>query len=190
MDSGSASLYAEAAPDAPASEGGDTIWTEEEILNLHEAMFIRSIRGLFDQRASAETKEDILSWIRDDSTRALSFRACCFAVQVNWEEMQDHLLSRHARTEKLLARVISSSGSGRHITSTLTQLSTHFPSGTEATQFGLWPEFLTEQKWTGELRKQKGLIRHVLDKVSAGVCALIPQRFVVREAGSQMALPL
>jgi len=130
------------------STTAQTQWTEADIIDLHEGLLVKSLHALFDDRCSESTRADVVSWIRDTSNHAFSFRACCFAVSVNWEEMQDHLLNRLQRAGRLNAKprkeepcaTRSSSSCGRHPLSALSELLQHSDMSTEMRQLLLWPD--------------------------------------------------
>lgn len=52
-------------------------WSDADIQVMYDRILRDALQTALDRRASPEMREDIWSWINDDSLRPFSFRACC-----------------------------------------------------------------------------------------------------------------
>lgn len=52
-------------------------WTDADIQVMYDRILRDALQTALDRRASTEVREEIWSWINDDSLRPFSFRACC-----------------------------------------------------------------------------------------------------------------
>lgn len=67
-------------------------WNETDLTVMHELLLIRSCKQLANWRTTAETRAEIIDWIRDTEQRPFSFWACCAVIPVNSDEFRDQLL--------------------------------------------------------------------------------------------------
>lgn len=71
-------------------------WTEDDIIRLHGYLLEKSLHDLFDLRASAATRAEVLEWLLAPKGRsnAFSFMACCCLFGINSEEILEQVLER------------------------------------------------------------------------------------------------
>lgn len=76
---------------------GTAHWIEDDILRLHGLLLEKSLHDLFDSRASAVTREDILEWILSprDKPNPFSYWACCRLFGLDPEEIRERVLERY-----------------------------------------------------------------------------------------------
>lgn len=76
---------------------GAAHWIEDDILRLHGLLLEKSLHDIFDSRASAVTREDILEWILSpgDQPSPFSYWACCRLFGLDPEEIRDRVLKRY-----------------------------------------------------------------------------------------------
>jgi hypothetical protein len=74
-----------------------TPWTEDDIVRLHGYLLEKSLHDLFDLRASAATRAEVLEWLLAPKGRsnAFSFMACCRLFGINSEEILERVLKRY-----------------------------------------------------------------------------------------------
>lgn len=90
-------------PHAPAVTGSAVeaseipAWTEDDIIRLHGYLLEKSLHDLFDLRASAATRAEVLEWLLAPLGRAnaFSFLACCRLFGINPEEIREQVLERY-----------------------------------------------------------------------------------------------
>jgi len=72
-------------------------WTEDDIIRLHGYLLEKSLHDLFDLRASAATRAEVLEWLLATKGRsnAFSFMACCRLFGINSEEILEQVLERY-----------------------------------------------------------------------------------------------
>ena len=72
-------------------------WTEDDLIRLHGYLLEKSLHDLFDLRASAATRAEVLEWLLATKGRsnAFSFMACCRLFGINSEEILEQVLERY-----------------------------------------------------------------------------------------------
>lgn len=86
------------------------VWSVEDIATLREALLRDALQTILDGRASATTRDELWHWMSSDELEPFSFRACCQAVEVHWEEMREtffNLAKRHGKQNASTKRVAS-----------------------------------------------------------------------------------
>ena len=88
---------ASAVADSIADYSEIPTWTEEDIIRLHGYLLEKSLHDLFDLRASAATRAEVLEWLLAPAGRsnAFSFMACCRLFGINPEEIREQVLERY-----------------------------------------------------------------------------------------------
>ena len=88
---------ASAVAGSVADAGGIPAWTEDDIIRLHGYLLEKSLHDLFDLRASAVTRAEVLEWLLAPLGRsnAFSFLACCRLFGINPEEIREQVLERY-----------------------------------------------------------------------------------------------
>lgn len=76
---------------------GAAHWIEDDILRLHGLLLEKSLHDLFDSRASAVTRAEILEWIFSPrgNSKPFSYCACCRLFGLDPEEIRDRVLKRY-----------------------------------------------------------------------------------------------
>ncbi len=88
---------ASAVAGSVADDGEIPRWTEDDIVRLHGYLLEKSLHDLFDLRASAATRAEVLEWLLAPKRRsnAFSFMACCRLFGLNPEEILEQVLERY-----------------------------------------------------------------------------------------------
>src|SRR3990167_4996335 len=85
---------ASAVAGSVADSGEITPWTEDDIIRLHGDLLEKPLHDLFDLRAAAATRAEVLEWLLATKGRsnAFSFTACCRLFGINSEEILEQVL--------------------------------------------------------------------------------------------------
>lgn len=79
-------------------------WSDSDIETLREGLLRDALQTILDGRAAERTRQALWGWLMSDALEPFSFRMCCQAVEVNWEEMRDTFITlskRHAKSKQL-----------------------------------------------------------------------------------------
>lgn len=97
VDEQALQLQASSVAVSIADSSGIPKWTEDDIIRLHGYLLEKSLHDLFDLRASAATRAEVLEWLLATKGRsnAFSFTACCRLFGINSEEILEQVLERY-----------------------------------------------------------------------------------------------
>lgn len=78
-------------------------WSDEDIETMREGLLRDALQTILDGRAAERTRQALWGWMMSDALEPFSFRTCCQAVEVHWEEMRETFITlskRHASRKK------------------------------------------------------------------------------------------
>lgn len=78
-------------------------WSDADIATLREGLLRDALQTILDGRAAERTRQTLWEWLMSDTLEPFSFRTCCQAVDVHWEEMRESFVTLSKRHAKRVA---------------------------------------------------------------------------------------